>query len=204
MQAEETAETKALRLEPGQCVGVESKPALAGGRRKTKPARNGTRAFRLTTCVLHLEGRRETRLAEEIGCPPILPVTPAHRHPHTAGRQLSSARGLCSIPGPTATLDLHSKWVCLCCILAEPREINCCARKQNLCFHRCPVFSHPVLPPQGAWLSPVHCKHSIQQEHSRSWVINEAILCSDIVLPNQLREKFQDVIGVAGGQFCPI
>lgn len=130
MQAEETAETKALRLEPGQCVGVESKPALAGGRRKTKPARNGTRAFRLTTCVLHLEGRRETRLAEEIGCPPILPVTPAHRHPNTADRQLSSARGLCSIPGPTATLDLHSKWVCLCCILAEPREINCCARKQ--------------------------------------------------------------------------
>lgn len=35
-------------------------------------------------------------------------------------------------------------------------------------------------------------------------VINESILCTDVVLSNQLRATFQHVIGVAGGQFCPI
>ena len=35
-------------------------------------------------------------------------------------------------------------------------------------------------------------------------MINEAVLGGDIVFPNRLTAKFQDVIGVAGGQFCPI
>lgn len=36
------------------------------------------------------------------------------------------------------------------------------------------------------------------------YVINESILCADIVFSNQVRANFQDVIGVADGQFCTI
>ena len=60
------------------------------------------------------------------------------------------------------------------------------------------VFPHPVLPRREP------CSSTQSSENILGAVINEAILGGDIVFPNRLRVKFQDVIGVAGGQFCPI
>lgn len=56
---------------------------------------------------------------------------------------------------------------------------------------------HPV--------SAVGFAHQPGQAHAaRGDVINESILFGDVVFPNGLRAKFQDVGGVAAGQFCPI
>ena len=60
------------------------------------------------------------------------------------------------------------------------------------------VFPHPVLPHREP------CSSTQSSENILGAVINEAVLGGDIVFPNRLTAKFQDVIGVAGGQFCPI
>lgn len=63
------------------------------------------------------------------------------------------------------------------------------------------MLAFPSLRPSSA-MSFAHQPSQAQT----SWgdVINESILCRDIVFPNGLRAKFQDVVGVAAGQFCPI
>lgn len=63
------------------------------------------------------------------------------------------------------------------------------------------VLAFPSPRPSSA----VSSAHQPGQAHT-SWgdVINEPILFGDIVFPNGLRAKFQDVPGVAAGQFCPI
>lgn len=68
-----------------------------------------------------------------------------------------------------------------------------------MCPQVCWVFSHRVL------VSAVSFAHQ-PSPTPMFWgdVINESILCTDIVFSNKFRANFQDVIGVADGRFCTV
>lgn len=146
-----------------------------------------------------MEGSREIIYRNQNPLP-VLQVLHAHCYHHAVGAQLLSAR-LIYVPfqGLPATLFPFQSYPASAVIqqsqrkfIAEQKSITCVSLGMLGFSSSCPFsavsFAHQPSPAPTFWGN----------------VINESILCTDIVFSNQFRANFQDVIGVADGQFCTI